>query len=136
MEFCKKCDNIYYINLTQNGKIIYKCKKCKNTEELDDENNSNLGKRKKYLIKTNIQTKSLSYDHIINDYTCYDNTLPRITHINCPNPECSRNIKKVEEGKGEKVEKEEKEEKDIIFIRYDDINLKYVYLCTTCKKVF
>ena len=61
MEFCKKCDNIYYINLTQNGKIIYKCKKCKNTEELDDENNSNLGKRKKYLIKTNIQTKSLSY---------------------------------------------------------------------------
>ena len=46
------------------------------------------------------------------------------------------------EGKGETGEKEEKGEKEegqkgesmreVIYIRYDDINMKYVYLCVHC----
>jgi DNA-directed RNA polymerase subunit M/transcription elongation factor TFIIS len=29
-----------------------------------------------------------------------------------------------------------KNKKEIIYIRYDDINIKYVYLCSTCQTVW
>ena len=77
MEFCNKCDNIYYIEIID-GILSYKCKKCKNVVILDEINN------KPYLIKTDIQKKKSSYEYIINEYTKYDNTLPRIKHIKCP----------------------------------------------------
>ena len=77
MEFCNKCDNIYYIEI-KDGVLIYKCKKCKNFIDLNEINN------KSYLIKTDIQKKKTSYEYIINEYTKYDNTLPRIKHIKCP----------------------------------------------------
>ena len=81
MEFCNKCDNIYYIEINnQNGVLTYKCKKCKNKVPLN--------KNKPYLMKTNIQKKKSSYEYIINEYTKYDNTLPRIKHIKCP--KCSK----------------------------------------------
>jgi len=89
MEFCDNCDNIFYIKLEKNN-ISYFCKKCKNTKKI------NLGKnkQKKYLIKTNIQQKKNSYEHMINEYTKYDNTLPRINHIKCP--KCSSNKQYIE----------------------------------------
>ena len=170
MEFCNKCDNIYYIEIAKNGKLNYKCKKCKNSVNLNEIN------EKSYLIKTNIQKKKASYEYIINEYTKYDNTLPRIKHIKCP--KCSKQTKpkaspessqpeevvpKVQEKQSGKLKEESSQifdddddvvvdeednvidEEDIfaseggadpdlnndevIFIRYDDINLKYIYLC-------
>ena len=75
MEFCNKCDNIYYIEI-KDGVLSYKCKKCKNSVSLN--------KNKPYLMKTNIQKKKSSYEYIINENTKHDNTLPRIKHIKCP----------------------------------------------------
>lgn len=116
MEFCIRCDNLYYIHLENDtGKLKYKCKKCNLID--GDINSDGLGK--KYLIKTNIQKKSSSYSHIINKFTHLDCTLPRVTHIKCP--QCNSM-------KGEDIT-------EVIFIRYDDINLKYIYLCcnTECN---
>ena len=110
MEFCKRCDNLYYIHLDDDTrKLNYKCKKCKIIDPVI--NGDGLGK--KYLIKTNIQKQSSSYNHIVNKFTYLDCTLPRITHIKCPVCNSTK-----EGNLGE-----------IIFIRYDDINLKYIYLC-------
>ena len=203
MEFCNKCDNIYYIEIHQlTGKLNYKCKKCKNFVDLNKVN------KKSYLIKTNIQKKKASYDYIINEYTKYDNTLPRIKHISCP--KCSKSSQSPQEHKLPQEHKsapaappppspqqqqtqvqlhEQKsqqappsappsppvapqaqnndkhiddddedsdlfgqinqlgdgiimeggatsDENEVIFIRYDDINLKYIYLCCKCDYVW
>ena len=69
-----------------------------------------------------IKKSEQSFNHIINKYTKYDPTLPRINNILCPNPDCETN-------KGDK-------EREIIYIRYDDINMKYVYLCYECNTVW
>jgi aspartate carbamoyltransferase regulatory subunit len=49
-----------------------------------------------------------------------DPTLPRIYNIRCPNTACKTN----EEG--------EKTPAEVIYMRYDDENMKYLYICTTC----
>ena len=118
MQFCNRCDNLYYVHLDDDSGILkYKCKKC----NLVDENINNDGLGKKYLIKTNIQKKSSSYNHIVNDFTHLDCTLPRVTHIKCP-----------------LCNSEKEGQNEVIFIRYDDINLKYIYLCCNleCKNVW
>ena len=181
MEFCNKCDNIYYIEIDINGVLKYKCKKCKNVQDLNEINN------KPYLIKTSIQEKKSSYDYIINEYTKYDNTLPRIKHIKCP--KCTNILEEQKQEQEQKQSDDEEEqesqqeesssfstsnnsdfddgdddddddgleddgndddssesfggggsnmshENEVIFIRYDDINLKYIYLCCKCNYIW
>ena len=59
---------------------------------------------------------------IVNKYTKLDPTLPRINRIPCPNAECDTNTKETS--------------REIIYIRYDDTNIKYMYLCSTCDYVW
>jgi aspartate carbamoyltransferase regulatory subunit len=40
----------------------------------------------------------------------------------CPNKDCPTNTDGVE--------------REIIYIRYDDSNMKYIYLCSTCDTVW
>jgi aspartate carbamoyltransferase regulatory subunit len=70
------------------------------------------------MLLLNIK-KELNYKNAINKYTKLDPTLPRVYNINCPNTECETN-----------TDSEIKPE--IIYIRYDEDNLKYLYLCSTC----
>ena len=42
----------------------------------------------------------------------------RVNNILCPNKDCPTNTKN--------------EPREIIYIRYDDLNINYVYLCSTC----
>jgi hypothetical protein len=50
--------------------------------------------------------------------------------MRCPNDECSSNQHSGSGGSGGAPKSE------IIYVRYDDINLKYVYLCAKCDKVW
>ena len=116
MHFCKNCNFMYYIK-TDNDNLIYYCRNC-NYEDKDLANNGeNLCVSK---IKLN-QTKS-SFINKINEYTKLDPTLPRTDKIKCPNEECLSNIGK--------------EKNEIIYMRYDDSNMKFVYLCANCDKVW
>ena len=58
-----------------------------------------------------------------NEYTKLDPTLPRTNTIRCPNSNCETN-------------KTENAEREIIYIRYDDTNMKYVYMCSTCDSMW
>jgi DNA-directed RNA polymerase subunit M/transcription elongation factor TFIIS len=183
---------MYYLKIQdEDGKIgdtlIYYCRNC--------------GHEDKTLSTTNVcvsdiqfRTSEKKYTHIVNEYTKYDPTLPRINTIKCPNQECSSNkmgggagkstdrpkstdrLKSTEAEKAEKLaekaaksaaraaksaakaaksatkaqthletilsEDEEGEqqahdaaphgEREVIYIRYDDTNMKYVYLCVHC----
>ena len=194
MQFCTECHNMYYLKIQdEDGKIgdtlIYYCRNC--------------GHEDKTLSTTNVcvsdiqfRTSEKKYTHIVNEYTKYDPTLPRINTIKCPNQECSSNkmgggADKTEAEKAEKLAEkaaksaaraaksaakaaksatkaqthletilsEDEEgaqqdgpgpaaqaqahgaashgaashgEREVIYIRYDDTNMKYVYLCVHC----
>ena len=117
MHFCKNCDNMYYIKSQDDNcdKIIYYCRNCGDTDDtLIDMN--------KCIIKENINRSEDKYNIFINKYTKLDITLPRIKHIKCPNHDCESNKKDFNQ-----------DDKEIIYIRYDDVNMKYLYLCSHCN---
>jgi DNA-directed RNA polymerase subunit M/transcription elongation factor TFIIS len=113
MHFCNNCENMYYIEISKNNnnKLSYYCRNCGNRDE-------NLGSENTTILKTKIKLDNKVYSHIINKYTKNDVTLPRINTIKCPNQECPSNKKE--------------KENEVIYIRYDNENMKYIYLCVNC----
>jgi DNA-directed RNA polymerase subunit M/transcription elongation factor TFIIS len=108
---------MYYVKINVNNpnKLIYYCRNC-------GDENLVLSEENVTVSKTIIKKSEQSFSHIINKYTKLDPTLPRINNILCPNQDCMTN-------KNEK-------EREIIYIRYDDINMKYIYLCSDCDTVW
>ena len=131
MHFCEKCGNMYYIKIQNQetkdyNNLIYYCRKCGFEDDNISKNISNL-----CVSKTHVLNNTELYSQVINKYTKLDPTLPRINNIKCPNVECVTN----KESK-EKSDKGPKPENEIIYIRYDDTNMKYVYLCCNCDTVW
>jgi DNA-directed RNA polymerase subunit M/transcription elongation factor TFIIS len=118
MHFCSVCQNMYYIRIDAEdpNKLVYYCRHCGNEDaELTVDNIS--------VSKTQLSRSESNFSYIINKFTKLDPTLPRINKIKCPNPDCETNVS-------------EAKDREIIYIRYDDMNMKYVYLCSTCDFVW
>jgi len=117
MHFCSVCSNMYYIRINADdpNKLVYYCRKCGNED-------TTLALEDVCVSRTQVKKSEQSFNHIVNKYTKFDPTLPRINNIKCPNADCITN----KEGK----------EREIIYIRYDDVNMKYVYLCCDCDTVW
>ncbi len=129
MHFCTVCDNMYYIRIDaeNTNKLIYYCRNCGNEDDLLTNENTTVS-------KTQLKKSEQSFTHIINKYTKLDPTLPRINNVLCPNADCSTNH---HSKKDEEKEKDiENKKREILYIRYDDVNMKYVYLCSTCDTVW
>ena len=183
---------MYYLKISdEDGNIgdtlIYYCRNCGHEDTTLSTTN---------ICVSNMQllTSEKKYTHIVNEYTKFDPTLPRINTIKCPNQECSSNgfaggVGKTAQANAMKAEEkaskataskatanktiaaskkdtkkktgleqvlEEQEElqaekqtqadkqtqalvetsgennREVIYIRYDDTNMKYVYLCVHC----
>jgi DNA-directed RNA polymerase subunit M/transcription elongation factor TFIIS len=117
MHFCSKCQNMYYISIDpkNTNRLVYYCRNCGNSDEtLSVENVS--------VSRMQLKKSEQEFSHIINKYTKLDPTLPRVNKILCPNADCHTNTSD--------------EPREIIYIRYDDVNMKYVYLCSTCDTVW
>ena len=71
MHFCSVCQNMYYIRIDEESgsKLIYYCRKCGNED-------TNLTASNVCVSKTNFKQEAQSFNHIINDYTKFDPTLP------------------------------------------------------------
>jgi|UniRef100_A0A6C0DK20 DNA-directed RNA polymerase subunit M/transcription elongation factor TFIIS len=108
---------MYYIRINEDdpNKLVYYCRQCGNED-------SNISADNICVSKIQIKKNEQSFNHIINKYTKFDPTLPRINTILCPNQDCETNTKGTE--------------REIIYIRYDDTNMKYVYVCSTCDTVW
>ena len=117
MHFCSQCQNMYYIRIDSENvnKLIYYCRSCGNEDKLLNVDNVSVS-------STQIKKIEKSFDHIVNKYTKLDPTLPRISKVLCPNAECETNKKDVA--------------REIIYIRYDDINMNYIYMCSTCDTIW
>lgn len=116
VHFCKQCYNMTFIHEKIEGetkKIIHHCKVCGESEDFSSNNN----------CIYSLSFEKFDVSEIINEnkYIIHDKTLPTITdniNIKCCNDECSTNTN-LEKG-------------SFKFIKYDDNDMKYVYICETC----
>ena len=113
MKYCIQCDNMYYIGLNSDdsNKLTYYCRNC--GYKYNTITNEGV-----CVLKSELKNSGNKFHHIINQYTKLDPTLPRIRNLKCPNAECKYN-------------KEDKTA-EVIYVRYDDDNLKYLYICVEC----
>ena len=104
-DFCKTCK--YYMYLNQENDILRRvCRNCGFQEE----------EKGGLVLEIDLKEKtSEGYKILMNEFTKYDPTLPHVNTIKCPNMSCESNTS----GK----------EKDVIYIKYDAINMKYLYIC-------
>ena len=107
MKFCKVCDNMLYIEVTEEQNLKYYCKNCNFNEIHQVEAESTVISEKTY---TNDLANLSSY---INPNIKYDLTLPRVSNIACP--ECKPT------------------DNEVIYIKYDQRNMKYLYFCCKCE---
>ena len=121
MHFCAKCDNMYYIKLSGESDnlntLVYYCRQC-NYEDKD----LVVDKSLICVSKSYINKKQENYKDIVNEYTKLDPTLPQVKNVKCPNDDCICN--------------KEGEETKIVTIRYNDQDMKYMYLCCLCDNVW
>ena len=117
MHFCKNCQNMYYIQISDKdpNSLEYYCRKCGNKDDTITVDN--------VMISTvHVKPNEKQFNNIVNKYTKLDPTLPRTDRVLCPFEECPTNTKEVP--------------REIIQIRYDDTNMKYINLCSTCDNVW
>lgn len=112
MEFCEKCDNMYYMKTNDENNLVYYCKYC------GHEDSTLIQAKNLKVYKFTKETKAK--DIHVNEYTKYDPTLPHTSNIKCPNMECKSNTDSAAYPQ------------DVIYMRYDDGNMKYCYLCCHC----
>jgi DNA-directed RNA polymerase subunit M/transcription elongation factor TFIIS len=116
-----------YLRLNNDSNnLIYYCRNCGNTYDETD-------KSEICVLNTHV-SQSSAFSQDINEYTKYDQTLPRTKNIKCPNQSCKSNI-------GESIDQspdqpEQPNRNEVIYLRYDDINLHYTYICAHCDTIW
>ena len=124
MKFCTKCDNMYYITIDDknNDQLIYYCRFCGHKDE-------QLTEEGVVVLKTQYKKNEQKFNHMVNQYTKLDPTLPRIYSMKCPNHECKTNHNASSSAAGGGTLGTNACE--VIYLRYDDENMKYLYICTS-----
>ncbi len=119
MKFCPTCR--YYLYLKVSNEIVMPSggapdatqaihRICHNCGYQEEDKGGGL------IMETDLQEKtSEAYKILVNEFTPLDPTLPHLHTIKCPNAACASNTA----GK----------QPDVIYMKYDAQNLKYIYLC-------
>tara|TARA_Y100000389_G_C17468278_1_gene527765 strand:- start:2694 stop:3113 length:420 start_codon:yes stop_codon:yes gene_type:complete len=119
MEFCEKCDNLLTLAKEKGTDTLhYHCKACNSKRQCPADYNPCV------LKKTYGGNAKVFYELFINEYTKYDPTLPHLNNTPCQNAECAK--KTSENG----------EESNIVYVRYSEEKMKYIYLCCKCDKAW
>ena len=117
MKFCVNCQNMLYISISSedSNQLTYYCRHCGTIDET-------INQEGHCVLSSQLKKGEQKFNHIINQYTKLDPTLPRIYSMKCPSEECKTN--------------KENTKAEVIYMRYDDSNMKYVYLCVECNTVW
>lgn len=121
MKFCVNCHNMYYISINEKdqNKLSYYCRNCGHVDET-------LASENICVLNSELKKGEQKYNHIINEYTKQDPTIPRLYNMECPNASCKSNASS----------SSSKRNPEILYIRYDDNNMKYLYMCSDCDFVW
>jgi DNA-directed RNA polymerase subunit M/transcription elongation factor TFIIS len=107
-DFCPLCR--YYLYLNQEEDVLRRV--CRNCGYQTEEQGG-------LILEMNLKEKtSESYKILMNEFTKQDPTLPHVKTIKCPREDCETNT-------GAK-------ENDVIYLKYDAVNLKFLYICNVC----
>ena len=111
MKFCPECKNYLYADSRTDPKNLLRlCRSCGYSEQ-DTQGG--------LVMETIVQQRaSESHKILLNEFTRQDTTLPHTKSIKCSKDDCASNGRGVE--------------RDIIYIKYDAINMKYLYICNIC----
>jgi len=108
-DFCPTCR--YYLYLDQTEKTLRRV--CRNCGFQEEDNKGGL------VLELDLKEKtSEGYKILMNEFTKQDPTLPHVNTIKCPNVGCATNTSS--------------KEKDVIYLKYDAINMKFLYICNVC----
>ena len=119
MKFCSVCDNLLVLAKSkESDDLVYNCRSCKTQEQFEPDFNPCVYK------KNYGGSEKVFYDMFINKYTKHDPTLPHVTSVQCQNVECANDTK----AKGDKS--------DIVYLRYNEDKMKYIYLCCKCERAW
>lgn len=118
MKFCAVCHNMLYVNVKKpeegEPNLVFYCKAC-GYEELQ------AGKGSICIVDDNKINDHMKYAQYINANLKHDPTLPRMTDMACPEPDCPT------AKKGSTLPNE------IIYMNYNPADMKYVYFCCHCN---
>ena len=106
MRFCVNCQNMYYLKVSDDNNLIHYCRCCGNEDTMNTDDVC--------VSNTQFNQTKKSNTMMLSEYTKQDPTLPRTNTIKCPNEECSGG------------------DQEVLYIRYDDTNMRYVYMCAKC----
>lgn len=128
---------MYYITIRgdQNDCLSYYCRLC---GHVDTEMTEDVI----CVINTQIKKENPHFDQIVNKYTKFDPTLPRIYNLPCPNKncQCSNELADDKEQKPSIQDLTNKNQKspsnEVLYIRYNDNDMKYLYLCCKCDHIW
>jgi len=133
---------MYYlkVNSTDDGsggkeehELYYYCRNCGHEE-------AHLSAENVCVLNTQITRSEQQFHHLVNQFTKYDPTLPRSHHLKCPNEACSTNGSLGGEGVTGNSSSQIKGYADVmsevVYVRYDEVNLKYIYICTRCDSMW
>ena len=140
MKFCTECNNMYYIKI--NGEdantLVYYCRFCGHEDNEPAESGV-------VVLRTEYKKTEQQFSHMVNRYIKHDPTLPRISNVKCPNESCTSNhgdkAHQGDKASGDKAHQGDKAHSDkahsdkgpsVIYLRYDDNNMKYLYICEDC----
>ncbi len=109
MDYCPKCENFLFAD-SKESQLMRVCRTCPYKKA--DENGG-------LVMETIVQERSSEgYKILLNEFTRQDPTLPHVSTLPCPNKECATNTGK--------------QTRDVIIIKYDNQNLKFIYICNVC----
>lgn len=117
MRFCPNCQMMLFVKLSSedgNG-LSYYCRNCGHESGQE-------GMESACVLTTNLSGSKSQYGNVINRYTKMDPTLPRTNMIKCPSQECPSNNQQAK--------------REVIYLRYDDVRMKYMYLCAHCDEAW
>jgi hypothetical protein len=114
MRFCTNCDNMLYVRLDDHKVLTQYCKNCGHEEQSSPDA---VGAGGPSASPAAAAAGALPRASDI----VHDPTLPRVNHIRCINADCASTKP------GAPLPPE------VIYMKTDPVNLKYLYFCTTCE---
>ena len=131
MNFCPKCENYLYLEQASetiakaDGKSelkFYLNRRCRTCGHVEIDTKGGL------VNETIVQERaSEGYKILLNEFTRQDPTLPHVNTLPCPNTTGS-----VEKGIPICPTHNKGAPRDVIIIKYDAQNMKFLYICNVC----
>lgn len=131
MNFCPKCENLLVLeqgsnetttSAGQKQKNYFLNRICTNCEYSEVDNKGGL------VNETIVQERaSEGYKILLNEFTRQDPTLPHVGTLPCPNTTGDPSV-----GKAICPTHSSNTPRDVIIIKYDAQNMKFLYICNVC----